>query len=139
MMAYPELAESEGAQGVLAALHSQQIFPGHGTAVFDAGRETSRGRFVPYAQTRCAGKLADLIFPQTSVEQRRCHFVPHSSLLAGAEIPAIIHIDTVSDGVKASIFAKLLHRGKELVFAVKTARSVVARVLRPIELIGGNH
>src|SRR6266436_3642483 len=58
--------------------------------------------------------------------------------LARAKISLIINIYAVCDRVEVVRQPKTLHHGEKLIFAMKTARSIVADVFRAIEFGGGD-
>ena len=61
------------------------------------------------------------------------------SLLARAEVPLIVHVHAVRDGVKAAGGSNFFHHGEELIFAVKASLPVVADIFGTVEFRGRNH
>src|SRR5207237_9201495 len=58
--------------------------------------------------------------------------------LARAKISLIIHIYAVRNRVKIMRQTEILHYGEQFIFAMKTARGIVAGVLRTIEFGSGD-
>src|SRR4029077_7292633 len=58
--------------------------------------------------------------------------------LARAKISLIIYIYPVCNRVEVVRESKTLHHGEQFIFAMKTARSIVADVFRTIEFGGGD-
>src|SRR5258707_882007 len=121
MMAYTELSEAEGAQGVLALFHGSQGLAGDGASVLNPRGKTGGSGLLPDAQTGLARQLPDIALGQSSLKQRRRDFVVLRRLLSRTEVALVINVHSVSNRMEAMVFSKTLHHDKQLVFAVKAA------------------
>src|SRR5207253_5873831 len=63
----------------------------------------------PHAKTSVTGEFANLLFSKAGFEQWRSHVMLPGGLLAGTEFALIVHIYTVSDRIKTTSPAKILH------------------------------
>ena len=62
-----------------------------------------------------------------------------SRFLARTEIPLIVDIDAICDGMEAPGGAQILHQGEELIFAEEAALRVIANILRATEFRSCDH
>ena len=109
-----------------------------GTAVLDARGEAGGSRLVPDAQASLAREFANFLLREPGLEQRGGNVVLLCGLLAGAEVALIVKVHAVSDGVEAACGAEFFHHRKKLVFALKAALAIVARIFGAVEFGGGD-
>ena len=80
-----------------------------------------------------ARQFANLLLRQSSLQERSGDMVLLCGLLPGAEVALIVEVHPVRNGVEAPRFAQFLHHDKQLIFTLKAALSVVARIFRTVE------
>ena len=108
MVAHPELAEAQGANGVFSLLNHAECFARDLAAILNAGRETGRSGLVPDAQAGGAGKFTNFLLGESGVAQRRGNPVLFGGLLAGTEVALVVEVHAVSDGIEAPLARGIL-------------------------------
>ena len=114
MVANADLEEAEFVQGIFGALDLAEVFRSHGSAVFDARRETGAGGLVSQGQPGFARQGADVLLGQVRGDEWRKSIVQRSGFLAGTELAAIIDVHPVGEVRETKFDAAWLPSGRRV-------------------------
>ncbi len=139
MMPHPKLPKAHREQYFFASLDRLQRLARDRQSVSNPRRKAGRGRLVPNAKARMTRQRANIFLRKPNLSQRSEHAMVRRRLLPRTKIAPIIQIHAVSNVVEMQRSADALHHLEKLVFAMKTARAIILRIVRIFKFVRVDH